>query len=236
MKSTVGGIILALVLFAVGAGAWSEAALTRRVAAAHARLATLHYDADDGIGESVPIWNRLPIKLGSAADDVSRYRATVSYWRQRYDGLTGMADEAPATDPSLLFVSANAAFREVTPPDEDKKTTIEQLDRVIQSYADVLRKDPSYIDAAFNYEFVSRVRDALAKAPPPRRRGAAKEAPAEPEDVTFDLPAGPTIHGRPGGPPDGTDMSDFKTISPMRYDEREEQTDPGHGAEIKRKG
>lgn len=238
MKSMAGGIILALVLFAVGAAAWSEAKLTRRVAAAHERLATLHYDAEDDLGESVPLWNRLPVALGSAANDVSRYRATVSYWRARYEALTdmtGAAGSVPPSDPPLLFVTANAEFRQVAPPDVDRKGTIEQLDRVIQSYADVLRKDPSYVDAAFNYEFVSRVRDTLAKAPVTKGRAPVKKAPAEPEDVTFDLPAGPTIHGRPGGPPDDTDMSDFKTISPMRYDEREEQMDPGRGTRIKRK-
>jgi hypothetical protein len=31
-------------------------------------------------------------------------------------------------------------------------------------------------------------------------------------------------------------MSDFKTITPMRYDEREEQSDPGRGKDIRRKG
>jgi hypothetical protein len=31
-------------------------------------------------------------------------------------------------------------------------------------------------------------------------------------------------------------MSDFKTITPMRYDEREEQMDPGRGKEFRRKG
>jgi hypothetical protein len=54
--------------------------------------------------------------------------------------------------------------------------------------------------------------------------------------VSVDLPTGPTVHGRPGGPPEGTDMSDFKTITPMRYDEREEQMDPGRGKELRRKG
>jgi hypothetical protein len=54
--------------------------------------------------------------------------------------------------------------------------------------------------------------------------------------VSVDLPAGPTIHGRPGGPPEGESMGDFKTVTPMRYDEREEQMDPGRGQKIQRKG
>ena len=55
-------------------------------------------------------------------------------------------------------------------------------------------------------------------------------------DESVDLPAGPTIHGNPGGPPDETPMGDFKTVTPMRYDEREEQMDPGRGQKLQRKG
>jgi len=54
--------------------------------------------------------------------------------------------------------------------------------------------------------------------------------------AAIDLPSGPTLHGNPGGPPPEIPMSDFKTVTPMRYDEREEQMDPGRGKEIKRKG
>ena len=56
------------------------------------------------------------------------------------------------------------------------------------------------------------------------------------EQGIVDLPVGPTIHGRPGGPPESESMSDFKTVTPMRYDEREEQMDPGKGQKIQRKG
>jgi len=47
MKTVTVRIVLAVVLFVVGAACWSEAQLTRRVAEAHRRLATLHYDGDD---------------------------------------------------------------------------------------------------------------------------------------------------------------------------------------------
>jgi hypothetical protein len=101
----------------------------------------------------------------------------------------------------------------------------------------VLRKDPSYTDAAYNYEFVARLRDTIAREKPAARAAREKKlAAAKPEIASVDLPAGPTIHGLPGGPPEGVPMSDFKTLSPMRYDEREEQMEPGRGKAIRRKG
>ena len=100
------------------------------------------------------------------------------------------------------------------------------------AYADVLRKAPTMTDAAFNYEYVVKLRDRVAKAP--ARRGPPPKA--APLEESVDLPIGPTLHGNPGGPPDETPMGDFKTVTPMRYDEREEQMDPGRGQKLQRKG
>jgi hypothetical protein len=238
MRSVAGGIILAIVLFVAAAAAWSEARLTRQVAAAHQRLATLHYDAEDGIEKPSTMWSRVTALVGSAGDNVDAYRATVQYWLARYDRLSELSNITGAeavNDPGLLFIAANASFRAIPPPGLDRKPTIDKLDGVIQSYADILRRDPAKSDAAFNYEFVYKIRDNLSKLPPSRPLPKPAK-PAPPEDVSVDLPSGTTIHGRPGGPPDGTDMSDFKTISPMRYDEREEQMDPGQGRKLQRKG
>ena len=236
MRSVIGGTVLALVLFGVAAACWSEAKLTRRVADAHRRLATLHYDREDDIDSAVTVFNRLPWPAGAGNSDVRRHRATVSYWSVSYDSLIEMSKatgQQAVTDPSLLFVAANASYRDSAPQVGDRKAAVERLDAVIQGYADVLRKEPNYADAAFNYEFVSKMRDVLAKAP---ARGSTKKAAERPDIVSVDLPTGPTVHGRPGAPPEGTVMSDFKTITPMRYDEREEQMDPGRGKEIRRKG
>jgi hypothetical protein len=237
MKSLVGGTILAVVLFVAAAAAWTEARLTRRVAEAHRRLATLHYDTTDDIDDAVTVFNRLPWPQGEGSGDVRRHRATVSYWMVRYDSLAEIpmaTGQEQVNDPQLLLVAANAAFRNSTPQVGDRKAAVERLDTVIQQYADVLRKDPRQNEAAFNYEFVSRMRDTLAKGP--ARPSAKDKKPEKVESVSVDLPSGPTVHGRPGAPPEGTPMSDFKTITPMRYDEREEQMDPGRGKEIKRKG
>jgi hypothetical protein len=242
MKTVTGGIILAILLFVVAGATWSQAKQARQMATAHERLATLHYDTDDRIDDT-SVWNRLPWPIGNGADEVKRYRATVSYWLSHFDSLSELSSVTgtqAVSDPQQLLVAANASWRQVPPPD-DRKVTLDRLDGVIQAYADVLRRDGGLTDAAYNYEFVTRVRDTLAKLPA-RRTSARGEKPAESlapkrtDDMSGDLPAGVTIHGRPGGPPEGTDMSDFKTISPMRYDEREEQMDPGRGKEIRRKG
>jgi hypothetical protein len=239
MKSAIGGLLIAVLLIAAGALSWSQARATRRLADAHERLATLHYDLDDESDATTVVLDRLPWAAGTVRDDVQRHRATVTYWLSRYESLTDMTSGsgAPApTDPAVLLVAANAAFRASAPQSLDRRSAIERLDGVIQAYADVLRKDPTYADAAFNYEFVAKLRDSLAKAPPAGRAARDRKATPKPEDVSVDLPSGPTVHGRPGGPPEGTEMSDFKTITPMRYDEREEQMDPGRGSKIRRKG
>jgi hypothetical protein len=238
MKSVAGGTLLALILFVVGGVLWTEANTTSRLATAHQRLSTLHYDLEDDLDEGLHIVDRLPVEIGSSTRDIAYHRATVSYWRARYDSLlemvSGREASAPA-DSQLLLLAANAAYREAALPTLEKKAAVEKLDTIIQSYAEVLRKDPALTDAAYNYELAVRIREAVAKGPATRPRDK-KAAAAPPTSDSIDLPAGPTIHGRPGGPPEGTDMSDFKTISPMRYDEREEQMDPGRGQQLRRKG
>ena len=90
------------------------------------------------------------------------------------------------------------------------------------------------MDAAFNYEYAIRTRDALAKtrgAAP--AKGAAKAAAKANET---DLPAGPTLHGRPGAPPAAVDMNQFKIVIPKRGDERKDAPDAGKGGQKIRKG
>lgn len=241
MKSAFAGTLAAVVLFGAAAACWAQARMARNVAEAHRRLATLHYDADDGLDDERSMWDRLPWPSGTSNADIARQRATVNYWRTQYQSLQDLTNASGAqalTDPQMLLVAANASFRSAATGFADRKGSVARLDNVIQSYADVLRRDPDAVDAAYNYEFVSRLRDAMAKAPATRagRQTVEVAPPARPAPITVDLPAGPTIHGNPGGPPEGTNMSDFKTLSPMRYDEREEQMDPGKGKRIQRKG
>ena len=235
MKSIAGGLLLAVLLFAAGTVALRESRHSARMAEAQLRLATLQYtDEDDLASDATPL-SRLPAPLGLGDGVEARHAATVSYWLARYTSLTDLTSNTngPAPeDPALLFLAANAAFRTSAPQSDDKKAVVQRLDAVVQAYADVLRKASTMTDAAFNYEYVVKLRDRVAKAPA-RRGPPPKGAPLE---ESVDLPIGPTLHGNPGGPPDETPMGDFKTVTPMRYDEREEQMDPGRGQKLQRKG
>lgn len=237
MKSIAAGLILAALLFAGGTLSFQESRHARRLAEAHQRLATLQYTDESDLASDATMLDRLPPPLGLAEGTEARHQATVSYWLARYTSLTDStnAGKGPApTDSTLLLLAANAAFRTSAPQSADVKAAVARLDTVVQAYADVLRKDSTQSDAAYNYEFVVKLRDSIAKGPKNAR--AAKKGPPEPPDESVDLPTGTTIHGRHGGPPEGESMSDFKTVTPMRYDEREEQMDPGRGQKIQRKG
>jgi hypothetical protein len=234
MQTVAGRFIIAVLLFAGGAASWAEARVTRRVADAYRRFATLHYDADDRIGDARSALDRLPLPIETIGTEVQRHRTTVSYWRGEYGPLTAPVDaDVAAADPSLMFTRANASFRTSMGRLGDA-AILERLDGIINAYADVLRTDPGAADASFNYEYVVRFRDKLAKMRP--RDRATKGAPKNEDEMpSVDLPAGPTIYGRPGGPPPDIPGNQFKTLTPMPYDEREE-TDPGRGAAPRRRG
>jgi hypothetical protein len=55
-------------------------------------------------------------------------------------------------------------------------------------------------------------------------------------DEEADLPAGPTLHGHPGGPPPATEMNQFKIVIPKRGEERKDAPDAGKGGQKIRKG
>lgn len=243
MKTVTGGIILAVVLLALGALGWREAARTERVAAAYRRLATLQAITPADIADLNDAGLALPWPLSTLRADVTRLQAISDYWHGQYGALpTGTEGGSVETnDAELMFLSANAQYRSVKPPVKgtDPKATVAQLDGVIRAYSQVLRTDGSLEDAAYNYEFAIRLRDVLAKG---RTAGgkpmseAKPAAPQEPPPAPSELPQGPTIHGHPGARPEEADMNNFKAISPMRYDEREANPEAAPGSRMPRKG
>ena len=213
MKTGLGRLVLAIALLVASAACWTEAQLSRRVADARQRFTTLQFDRGDGVNETSALLSRLYWRLGSLNDEVRQLRSHMSYWSARNDlsaaGAAGAlmgtdpvasaSDAGGDTDTDELFTTANAAFREVQNLTGDRTAAVEQIDSVVQAYASVLRANSTNADASFNYEYAARYRDRVAQGRGPLEPA---ESTSQDREAEFsDLPAGPSIHGRPGGPP-----------------------------------
>src|SRR5262249_6564618 len=141
------------------------------------------------------------------------------------------------TDPSLALLSADAEFRTAQHA-IDRADMVRRLDRVVKTYSDVLKINPS-ADTAYNYEYVVRAREGAQKRPVTPSRSEQLLRAAQAQQVAQDaaaLPTGPTLHGAPGAPPKGTDMAQFKIVIPKRGEERKDNPDAGKGGAKVRKG
>ena len=243
MRVVLGPVVAALLLFLVGAGFWTAGQLERRVADAHEELATLHYsglaDEYSDIEESMGYARRVPWVTDSLLTEVREHRAAAQYWQSHYETLAQPKDSSGAPleqEPALSFLSANAAYRTSQRDTTDRQATLRGLDTVLKSYTDVLKKNSGNVVAAYNYELIVRQRDVIAKtrATPPPKKGLVE--PPVVEVAASDLPAGRTLHGRPGAPPPSTVMSQFKMHIPVRPDERKGGDEAGQGKEKIRKG
>ena len=135
--------------------------------------------------------------------------------RRRYDALEAPRDASGATveqEPALLSVSANAAYRSgQRASGGDRQAMLRQLDAALKSYTNLLKKNGADVDAAYNYEFVARLRDTLSKSrPQPGRREDSDAHKSRAVVMAGNLPEGRTLHGDPGAPPPATDMTQFK--------------------------
>ena len=84
------------------------------------------------------------------------------------------------TDPAILFLSANAGFR-ASQAATDRGDVVRRLDNVVKSYGEVLKAEAGAcgtdtdacetraMDAAYNYEYAIRAREAMV-----RGRGAGR--------------------------------------------------------------
>jgi hypothetical protein len=212
MRQLTIGVVIALVLGVAAALSVREARRLRVEADDRERLATLrHVGSDNPKSE---------------------------YWRGEYERVLPVSAPADRIDRDAdwerLLLAANAAFRKTQRESPPRQAHLQQLDAVLQSYASVLKSGPFVADAAYNYEFVARLREAVSRGKPPASATARASGPTEPRAV--DLPAGPTIHGRPGGPPPGTKGEEFEIIAPMEFGDREAQPEPNAGGKPLRKG
>ena len=217
MKSSswFGQALIAILLVAAGAILWRSSEHERRLAAAERDLVTLKYE-DAAAAAAQPAGRLANLMPGSTATaDAKALASTAGYWRGDYDAAIENAD--------AKLLAANAAYRKVREAGGSWQAVVGRMDGVVKQYAEILRDDPSNAEAAFNYEYVVRLRAVFA---------ARKQA-VPPLDARN---AGITIHGFEGAPPEQSDMKKFKMIVPMRPDERLEAEKAGKGTTKVRKG
>lgn len=215
MKSTASLLVIVVLLLAAGAVLWFAAASETEVAAAEQALVTLRYERaatalDDARAASVlePLTRRLS---GGATD-----AALARYWSGEYDAI------ARSEDPALQLLAANAEYRRLRASGGTPQAFVARLDAIAKRYADILRTEPGNADAAYNYEYVLRLRRAALQA---RQTIPGLEG-----------SAGLTVHGVAGAPPPESDAKKFKMIVPMMPDERQEAEEAGRSGRKIRKG
>ena len=211
MKSIMFRLAVAVVLAVAAWFTWAEAGAAERRADAKQRIVTLQY-----------------AEVEPDVDAVTS--ATVAYWLGQYGNVVAETDTS-AADAEVLRTAANAAFRDSQRDPGTGQAAVQRLDAVLQAYASALKASPRDVEAAYNYEYVARVRDQVA-----RSQGKVKLTPAPVAARAGDLPAGPTIHGKPGMPPAEEKMEDLEILSPMEYGDREAQPEATPGVKRERKG
>ena len=233
MKTTLLRLLIAGVLGAFAWFSWSESRLAARVADAKQDIATLNHDNLDALSPARALSDYLPGNRRLLSDEIRVAKATVAYWLGRYTAVAADTDSGQA-DAAILLAAANAAFRDAQRDPATGPAAVQKLDGVLQAYASALKAAPGNGDAAYNYEFVARIRDQVARSP----GKAAKIGPVTPATPMFggDLPLGPTIHGTPGAPPPDAKMEELRMIAPMEYGDREAQPEATPGARRERKG
>jgi hypothetical protein len=185
--------------------------------------------AYDDIEASTAYAARFPVVAPLRAR-VREERAEAKYWERDYDALKQSRDAGGTLteqDSRILLMAANAAYRQLKINPADRGAA-ERLNQVVNQYGEIVKRDPTSIDAVYNYEFAARTRDLLVKG-----RGGRPGAPALREPG-----GGPsqTVHGIEGQPPVNPDMGEFKIIVPQRPDERQQRPEAGAGGAKIRKG
>ena len=213
------------VLVSMGVSAVVLGQLERRVTRTATQLLTLDYALAAGADQRTErvMRNRGLSWIVGPNANLRDQRMVAEYWRGQYSSVTA-GDTELTSEANALLMAANAAYRAIK-FDAAQSELIEQLQAVLNRYAEVMKRDSSNFDAAYNYQFVARTRDRIASAP----RGAGS-VPRPP--IALDQ----TLHGRPGAQSPGLELNEFKVLSPHESEERREEQEAGKNAPRARKG
>jgi hypothetical protein len=230
MKSVIGYIVAAIAVAFLGGVLLTASRLDRSLAESQENLVTQKYAESLATFDTAERYygyaSRLPWIGSAPLNDVRARRATTQYWQRQYAAIVPQGTEPVATvdedNIALQMVVANAVFRIGQAGSKNKQSTLDALDTSINAYLTVLKNTPQHENAAYNYEYLVRLRQEVEK-------GRRKPGEGEGED-------GP--EGRGGGPtPEQGNMNDFKIYIPLESEELQQGSgSSGKAAPTEKKG
>jgi hypothetical protein len=200
--------------------------LDRDMAHAQESVLALKYDEPDqtfAVAERYFEYGRwLPWIGNGPVNDVRTRRAALRYWQGQYAAIIPQQPDPlsaiEADNISLQLVVANAIYRSEQQQAKDRQTTLQALDAGIQAYLAVMQNATRQQDAAYNYEYLVRLRNDILAG----RRRPNREEPSDP-------------HGLSGGSPE-SGFGEFKTLTPMQPEERDKAGGAAKVGPVPRKG
>ena len=213
MRATIACAIVAVVLALFGFAFLGVARLEGHMADAGQRLSTLQYESAQeslaGAGQYADHSRFVPFLGTDARQEIRAREAAVQYWQRRYDVVlpTG-AEPVAAVDEEnveLQLVVANSEFRVKQTEFKDKASTVKALEESAAGYLTVLKNNTWHPDAAYNYEYIIRLRDQAAKGsqpPPPQKNEEESD------------------NGESGAPTPATSQEGFQIYIPLEQGEK----------------
>lgn len=168
---------------------------------------------------------RMPILLDKWRNELRVSRARGKYWQKNYSELINEGDggrDQNSEDPNLRFIRANASYKNVE-AEKNEKILVEGMENAINGYVYTIRNDSENFNAAFNYEYLLRVRSDTAKNKKPSGQPSSSSR---------------GIHGQKGQQVQRGDGGKIRIHIPLTNEEDEKSkdgNDAGKG-DFKRKG
>lgn len=238
MKRIFGTAMAMALSFMLACGALGIGFYHLEVARAEEAFATFNLPLADRtyarLEKTLEMGRRIPWLFEGMREDLQVRRSRVSYLRQDYAAIleeTAATGENEKTlNHSLRFIRANARYRTITGEQRPDKV-IQGLGESIRDYATTIETDPTFTDAAFNYEFLLMLRNDIASGKRPvqlSQRGAQKSQPDQQKSV----------YGEEGAEPASKAPPKIKVLIPKEGDEdpKKRGPEPGKGSATKKRG
>ena len=232
MKGIAGYVFGAIVLLALGGVCLAVSNLERQMMDAQQNISSFRYegleDTFDTAEKYFEYGSHLPWMGNGPVNDVRARKAALQYWQRQYQAVVPQQTDPVGTIPpdnvQLQLVVANAVYRaaqqRLTAEKKatDRAAVLDAIKASADGYMTVLRNATRDEIAAYNYEYLVRMRDDIEKR---------KKTPdmADKNSSPF---------GGEGGPPDAGSVPDFKILVPL--DENDQIGDPGKAAPRERRG